>query len=70
MENYNWLEVFDKEDLIELLKEILPDLLCEIEENSSYDDLSGHLSTIDNILDEGYESALAIQLTEVQHYKF
>lgn len=70
MENYNWLEVFDKEDLIELLKEILPDLLCEIEENSSYDDLSGHLSTIDNILHEWHKSALAIQLTEVQHYKF
>ena len=66
MEDYKWLEVFDKKDLIKFLREILPDLYVEIEENFNYNDLSGHLYTIDNILHEWKELSFTIQSTEVQ----
>jgi len=66
MEDYKWLEAFNKEDLIKLLNEILPDLYAEIEENSSYGHLSGHLYTIDNILYEWQESTLDIQNPELR----
>jgi hypothetical protein len=61
MEDYKWLETLDKRDLIKLLNEILPDLYAEIEENKSYDNLSGHLYNIDNILSKYHKSAIALQ---------